>query len=298
MCICNSQTLSDQGITSRINLLVPRTRAINVVTAVITAKRNAKMKQFTIDNENNITLHASAAEADAVANAERFSTSAGLAKVAEKWPAARLVEIWNSLPGASPVKKFTDRKTAATRIWRAIQGLGETPATKSEAVQVPATELTPEVVEEMVPADFQPEPEAAEPAPASEPELPIASVEPATEVPVAPLPAAETVATAGARGVDVATTTPATTKKASRAKKAPTGAQAAKSPRDNSKTAKVIEMLRREGGTTLEEIMVEMNWLKHTTRALLSAGGSLTKKHGLVVASEKVGDQRRYRINQ
>ena len=53
-------------------------------------------------------------------------------------------------------------------------------------------------------------------------------------------------------------------------------------------------MLRREGGTTLEEIMAEMNWLKHTTRALLSAGGSLTKKHGLVVTSEKVGDKRIY----
>jgi hypothetical protein len=32
-----------------------------------------------------------------VVHAERFSTSAGLAKLAEKWPAARLVEIWNSL---------------------------------------------------------------------------------------------------------------------------------------------------------------------------------------------------------
>ena len=55
-------------------------------------------------------------------------------------------------------------------------------------------------------------------------------------------------------------------------------------------------MLKREGGTTLEEIMAEMGWLKHTTRAMLSAGGSLTKKHGLVVTSEKVGDKRIYSI--
>jgi hypothetical protein len=57
-------------------------------------------------------------------------------------------------------------------------------------------------------------------------------------------------------------------------------------------------MLKRDGGTTLEEIMAEMGWLKHTTRAMLSAGGSLTKKHGLVVTSQKVGDKRTYRINQ
>ena len=55
-------------------------------------------------------------------------------------------------------------------------------------------------------------------------------------------------------------------------------------------------MLKREGGTTLEEIMSAMGWQKHTTRAMLSAGGSLTKKHGLVVTSEKVGDTRTYKI--
>ena len=55
-------------------------------------------------------------------------------------------------------------------------------------------------------------------------------------------------------------------------------------------------MLRREGGTTLEEIMNAMNWQKHTTRAMLSAGGSLTKNHELVIISEKVGEQRRYSV--
>jgi hypothetical protein len=60
----------------------------------------------------------------------------------------------------------------------------------------------------------------------------------------------------------------------------------------------LIAMLKREGGTTLEEIMTPMGWLKHTTRAMLSAGGSLTKKHGLVVTSEKVGDKRVYSIKR
>ena len=58
----------------------------------------------------------------------------------------------------------------------------------------------------------------------------------------------------------------------------------------------MITMLKREGGTTLEEIMSAMSWQKHTTRAMLSAGGSLTKNHGLVVTSEKVGEKRIYSI--
>ena len=79
-------------------------------------------------------------------------------------------------------------------------------------------------------------------------------------------------------------------------RKRPQAPPSAKAPRDSSKTAKVIAMLRREGGTTAEEIMATMGWLKHTTRAMLSAGGSLTKKHGLAVTSEKVGDRRVYSI--
>ena len=35
---------------------------------------------------------------------------------------------------------------------------------------------------------------------------------------------------------------------------------------------------------------------KHTSRAILSAGGSLTKGRGLIVTSEKVGDKRIYSI--
>ena len=87
------------------------------------------MKTFTIDTENNIIAHASAEEA--VAGAERFATEVELNKLAASWPAERLVEIWNSLPGSAPVKKFKDRKTAAGRIWKAIAGLGETAPTKA-----------------------------------------------------------------------------------------------------------------------------------------------------------------------
>ena len=57
-------------------------------------------------------------------------------------------------------------------------------------------------------------------------------------------------------------------------------------------------MLKREGGVTLEEIMTAMGWQKHTTRAMLSAGGALTKNHGLTVISEKVGEHRCYSIKR
>jgi hypothetical protein len=95
------------------------------------------MKRFTIENEtNNIMIHSSAKDADALPNTERFSNEAALAKLAANWPAARLVEIWNSLPGETAVKKFEDRATAVSRIWKAIQNLGET-APAAEPAPVP-----------------------------------------------------------------------------------------------------------------------------------------------------------------
>ena len=87
-------------------------------------------------------------------------------------------------------------------------------------------------------------------------------------------------------------------KKAARsaAKSAKAPKPAGGGPRATSKTAQLIEMLRRPKGATLEEVMARFGWQIHTTRALMSAGGSLTKKHGITVLSEKVGDVRTYRI--
>ena len=87
------------------------------------------MKTFTIDAENNITAHASREAAGAAEAAERFSSEEELATLAGNWPGARLIEIWNSLPGVEPVRKFTSRNVAARRIWAAIQGLEPAPAT-------------------------------------------------------------------------------------------------------------------------------------------------------------------------
>jgi hypothetical protein len=59
---------------------------INVLIAADAAKRRFTMKIFTIENEtNNITLHTTIQDAEAVANAERFRNEAGLAKLAVDW---------------------------------------------------------------------------------------------------------------------------------------------------------------------------------------------------------------------
>jgi hypothetical protein len=50
-----------------------------------------------------------------------FASEQELQQVAGEWPMKRLFEMWNHLPGAEPVTRFTDRKTALGRIWRAIQ---------------------------------------------------------------------------------------------------------------------------------------------------------------------------------
>jgi len=85
------------------------------------------MSTFTIDSENNIQAFAAAPTSSNPA--EVFSTPKELAKISISWPAARLVEIWNSFAGVAPfddlkpVKKFTSRKAAVARIWQAVQRL-------------------------------------------------------------------------------------------------------------------------------------------------------------------------------
>jgi hypothetical protein len=186
------------------------------------------VKTYTIENEtNNITIHGTKQEAEAIIGSECFANEAALAKLAANWPTARLVEIWNSLPGETPVKKFKDRATAVSRIWKAIQRLGQTAS--EDAVTAPVEPQTPHVAPEKAPSKTR----------------------------------------------------------ARRAKKAPVAAAKPKGTREGSKISRVIEMLKREGGVTLAELMKEMGWQQHTTRALMSAGGSLAKKHGITVLSAK-----------
>jgi hypothetical protein len=196
------------------------------------------MNVFTIDTDNNITVH-NTKKAARETGAGVFDTAESLADLIGT-DNKRLIEIWNSLTGVTPVRKFASRSVAARRIFAEAQKL-------APAARTPGG-----------PAD-----DATEAAPA-----------PARSAKKAP---AKKTAEAAAKSV-----------KASK----PVGS----GPRATSKTAQLIEMLRQPGGATLEEVMARFGWQIHTTRSLMSAGGSLTKKHGITVISERVGNARTYRI--
>jgi|SRR5579863_10168874 len=255
-------------------------------------KETTTMKIFTIDSDNNITLHANRKAAR--------ETGAGVFVTEEQFAdligsnSKRLVEIWNSLTGVTPVAKFKDRKTATQRIWKALQGFGD-------STTVAATPDAPKIADNDTPAELENVPGFSNVVENTDRTGPTVEhvLEGAHKGERTPHAAAQTPNVAPAEA-------PAKTR-ATRAK-TPTGPAITKKvpgvattngaglPREGSKASQVIAMLRREGGTTLQEIMTAMGWLQHTTRAMLSAGGSLTKKHGLVVISEKVGDQRKYSI--
>src|SRR3954463_6164005 len=57
------------------------------------------------------------------ANAEKgvVTTREEWEVIAGAWPLKRLIEIWNALPGITPVEKFTSRQVALERIWRAVE---------------------------------------------------------------------------------------------------------------------------------------------------------------------------------
>lgn len=92
------------------------------------------MKVYSIGNTtDHIAVHSSAKEAEGLTNTQRFSNEAALAKLAIEWPTSRLIRIWNTLPGAVAVKKFTNRKLAIARIWKAVQKLDEPNSEKAPA---------------------------------------------------------------------------------------------------------------------------------------------------------------------
>jgi hypothetical protein len=78
------------------------------------------MATFTIDRDNNIAGYAPG-EAVPDGSTELFTTESELLELAAHWPMARLVEVWNHIPSRKPVQKFTSRKTAVARIWKAAQ---------------------------------------------------------------------------------------------------------------------------------------------------------------------------------
>jgi hypothetical protein len=289
------------AIIARFRLLVFATRVMNVIVTVSRGKESTYMKTFTIDTDNNITVHASRKAAretgqGVFASEEQFAELIGPDN-------KRLVEIWNSLPGVKPVTKFANRKAATDRIWKALQSLGEqhTPA--------PVPEPQVEVIEaEVIPAEFA----VAEPAfieaeavaeadsvrPLEDATL-LAEIEPVTLTPQADAVAVPS-GNVGAQEPQGEPGDSAPVKRATRAKKAPKAKAEAKGadsagPREGSKTAQVVAMLKTATGATLEEIMTKMGWQKHTVRGFMAGA---MKKAGYTVESFKSeAGARSYRIN-
>jgi hypothetical protein len=186
------------------------------------------MPTFTIETDNNITAFAALEDAlnHGIGSTDgTFSTEKELTKLSAAWPIARFAEVWNGFAGVvpfdslKPIKKFTDRKTAIARIWKAIQVL--TPAPAQHAA--PAAPKKAKATKEAKPKDGAPSAQAA-----------------------------------------------------------------AKAPRDGSKKAIVLDLLKRAEGATLKEIMSATAWEAHSVRGFIS--GSLGKKMGLKIESEKRAD--------
>jgi len=78
-------------------------------------------------------------------------------------------------------------------------------------------------------------------------------------------------------------------KKATPAKKAATSRTKAKvakpQARRGSKTAKILDLLRRSGGVTAKELMKATGWQPHSVRGFLS--GTVCKRMGLKLVSTK-----------
>ena len=88
---------------------------------------------------------------------------------------------------------------------------------------------------------------------------------------------------------------PSARRKASKAATAPEGPKAPRKVREGTKQAALIDMLRREEGATIGQIVEATGWRSNTIRGAIS--GALKKKLGLTVTSEKNdGGERAYRI--
>jgi len=92
-------------------------------------------------------------------------------------------------------------------------------------------------------------------------------------------------ARAAARQAHVAAPPAKPGKKTSPLKKSAQAGKRRKGARHGSKTAKILDLLKRSGGATLKDLMKATDWQAHSVRGFLS--GTLRKKMGLAVTSTK-----------
>ncbi len=96
-------------------------------------------------------------------------------------------------------------------------------------------------------------------------------------------------AAAGARRANATPAKAKAGKKATPKKKAPRSAR--NDAREGSKTATILELLKRPGGASAKELLKATSWQPHSLRGFLS--GTVGKKMGLTVISTKAEDGER-----
>jgi uncharacterized protein DUF3489 len=84
------------------------------------------LKKGYIMHRSALAAHAETIEPEL--GVPRFTSQEELEALTADWPSSRLVDIWNRLPGNTPVKKFTNRQTAIRRIWKALEASATAPA--------------------------------------------------------------------------------------------------------------------------------------------------------------------------
>ena len=80
-------------------------------------------------------------------------------------------------------------------------------------------------------------------------------------------------------------------KKGTKAAKGTKSAKKAGGARQGTKTEKVLDLLKRDGGVSLKDIMKATDWQAHSVRGFIS--GTLGKKMGLKIESTKREDGER-----
>jgi Protein of unknown function (DUF3489) len=219
------------------------------------------MSTFIIETSNHKIGIRVARSAEDFSDAEHFSNEAELTILVADQPMSMLVEVWKSLPGVRAVTKFTDRKTAIARIWRAVQSLDQThppESTHETAAAAPTAHVG-----------------------APSPRDGVLTATPTTEADLGK-PARKR--RKGALAVEPVA---ANTKASKEPPKKITG--------NGGKTAQLIALMERAYGATLDELMAVSGWQAHSVRGFIS--GTLGKKMGLAVVSVKgEGGKRTYSI--
>ncbi len=82
---------------------------------------------------------------------------------------------------------------------------------------------------------------------------------------------------------------------ASPKKDGPSIGKAPEPPRPPSRLDQLAELLSRESGASIAEMMEQTGWQQHSVRGAMA--GAL-KKRGLSITSDKVGGSRRYRATR